>query len=737
MRKTFLGFIAGIVLTGLSGSALAQAFTENFDNITLLVGNGWFIQNNSSPLGSNTWFQGTPTTATPDPGPFNAFNGANNAYIGVNFASTTGGTGIISNWLVVPNRTLRNGDVFQFYTRKPTIGAGQTDFPDRLEVRLSTNGASANVGSTASGVGDFTTLLMSINPTLVTNVYPQTWTLFTITISGLPAPTSGRLAFRYFVTSAGPTGTNSDYIGIDNAVYTPYVCPSFTMTAGGALAAGTFGQSYGVSLSQTGALGAPNFAVTAGALPPGLALSASGSISGTAAAPGTFNFSVTVNDASGCSGSQAYSITIVPDVPGAPENANANAGDAQLNVTWNAPASDGGALITDYTATCTDGSNNFSGSALEPPITVTGLTNGTSYTCTVTATNSSGTGPASAPSSSVTPTGNQSITFDAQAGQTYSPGGSFAIDPPANASSGLAVSYGSSTTPVCTVSGTTVSIVAAGTCTLTADQAGDVAWNPAPQATQSLAIAQAGQSLTFPAQTVASHWIDAGSSFDIAPLASSAEPNAGEPIVYSSLDVGVCTVSGTTVTMVAVGACQIAADQAGNDNYTAAAQVSTQVMLVTPTEADLRIEKSVESPTARIGDTVVYSIVIGNDGPADATDVRVLDTPPARLDIATVVWECIEATGTACPVPNSDTGALDVTIPSLPEGATMRFELLGMVIPAAAPEDDFTQFHNTASIALPQGSGLTDPPANNESTIGVLVLPEAVFADGFETPPQP
>lgn len=251
--KTCLRTAALLLFAGLSGSVGAQAITENFDSVALLPGNGWFIQNNSTPVGTKSWFQGTPTNATSDPGPFNAFNGADNAYIGVDFASTAGGTGTISNWLVMPNRTLRNGDVLTFYTRKPTIGPGQTDFPDRLEVRLSTNGASTNVGAGAAATGDFTTLLLSINPTLVANVYPQTWTQYTITMSGLPAPTSGRTAFRYFVTSAGPTGANSDYIGIDAVQYTPYVCPAFTMTPGGALTGATWGQAYSTNLTQTGA----------------------------------------------------------------------------------------------------------------------------------------------------------------------------------------------------------------------------------------------------------------------------------------------------------------------------------------------------------------------------------------------------------------------------------------------------------------------------------------------------
>jgi len=301
-----LGFCAVIPF----GQANAQGFTEDFDNIGTLAGGGWSMLNSSVPVGLQAnWFQGTPTTATPTPGPFNAFNGAGNSYIAANFQLTTGNN-TISAWLITPNRTFRNGDVVTFYTRKPV--PNPTDFADRMQVRMSTNGASTNVGSGSAAVGDFTTLLLDINPTLTGGgAYPYSWTQYTITISGLPAPTSGRIAFRYFVTSGGPTGANSDYIGIDNVVYTPYVCPSFTMTAGGALTGGAAGAAYSTSLTQTGALGTPSYAVTAGALPPGLTLSSSGTISGTPTATGTFNFTATVSDASGCSGAQSYSITVV------------------------------------------------------------------------------------------------------------------------------------------------------------------------------------------------------------------------------------------------------------------------------------------------------------------------------------------------------------------------------------------------------------------------------------------
>jgi hypothetical protein len=195
------------------GTAGAADLTESFD---AWPPSGWATQNNSSPVGGQAqgWFVGTATTASPDPGPFNAFNGAANAYAAANFASTAGSNGAISSWLITPLQSgVTQGDTVSFYTRKPTIGPGQTDFPDRLEVRVSTGGA-CSPGSTASGVGDFTTLLVSVNPELTTGIYPQTWTMFTATLPPMP-PTTGCVGFRYFVTGGGPTGTNSDYIGLD------------------------------------------------------------------------------------------------------------------------------------------------------------------------------------------------------------------------------------------------------------------------------------------------------------------------------------------------------------------------------------------------------------------------------------------------------------------------------------------------------------------------------------------
>ena len=110
---------------------------------------------------------------------------------------------------------------------------------------------------------------------------------------------------------------------------------------------------------------------------------------------------VTATNAVGTGAASAASNSVTPStIPGAPTIGTATAGNAQVIISFIAPAFNGGVAITGYIATCGTRSNSGGSS----PITVTGLANGAAVTCTVMAINSNGNSLASAASNSVTPT---------------------------------------------------------------------------------------------------------------------------------------------------------------------------------------------------------------------------------------------------------------------------------------------------------------------------------------------
>jgi hypothetical protein len=220
-------FISLTVLASLATGAMAQSFFDGFNGAdfsgntpaggTIISAVTWNAFNNSSPVGTTGWFNGNTSVFAPHEG---------TGYIGANFNNTTGAN-TIDNWLMSPVRSFQNGDVISFFTR---TGASPQTWPDRLHLRLSLSGASTNIN-------DFGIILLSVNPNLSTTGYPGTWTQFSATITGLSGATNGRFAFNYNVTNGGPSGANSDYIGIDSVNYQAVPEPATLAALGlGALA---------------------------------------------------------------------------------------------------------------------------------------------------------------------------------------------------------------------------------------------------------------------------------------------------------------------------------------------------------------------------------------------------------------------------------------------------------------------------------------------------------------------
>ena len=178
---------------------------EGFDDIGTLAGDGWVQTNNSSPIGTTGWFQG-------NPGIFEAYSGADTSYIAANYLNADAG-GAISNWLISPVVELSSSSVLSFWTRSTDL-AGE-DYHDSLEVRVSKKD-STDVGSSFDSVGDFSTLLLTINPAFAAGTYKNEWTLYTLSLAdfGFGGAIDGRFAFRYIIDD---TTAHGDYIGIDSA----------------------------------------------------------------------------------------------------------------------------------------------------------------------------------------------------------------------------------------------------------------------------------------------------------------------------------------------------------------------------------------------------------------------------------------------------------------------------------------------------------------------------------------
>ncbi|MHB1056908.1 MAG: putative Ig domain-containing protein [Rhodanobacter sp.] len=351
--------------------------------------------------------------------------------------------------IVVSPSSLPQGTVNSPYSQTITASGGTAPYTYVLQSGTLPAGMTLSSGGVLSGTptqaGPFTFAVQANDST-----------------TGPSAPYHNNTPASYTLTIAGPTITLS-----------PSSLPNATVAT-----------AYSQSLSASGGTAPYSFSVTAGAVPIGMTLAPDGTLSGTPIIAGDFSFTATATDAQSFTGQQSYTVHVAAIAPGAPTGASATAGDSQASVSFTAPASDGGSPINSYTVTSSPGGLTASGTA--SPITVAGLTNGTSYTFTVTATNTAGTGGPSAPSNAVTPKGAQTIIFSNPGTQNFGTSPTLT----ASASSSLPVTFSSSTTGVCSItSGGALTFASSGTCTINADQAGNGTYLAAPQVSQSFTVA--------------------------------------------------------------------------------------------------------------------------------------------------------------------------------------------------------------------------------------------------------
>jgi uncharacterized protein (TIGR03382 family) len=167
----------------------------------------------------------------------------------------------------------------------------------------------------------------------------------------------------------------------------------------------------------------------------------------------------------------------------------------------------------------------------------------------------------------------QSITFAALADRQMTEG-AFSVSATGGAS-GNAVTF-STVSTACSVTGTTVTLVSAGTCALQADQAGNADYAAASPVSRSFTVSRADQTLAFPAISSFS-W--GGGSATLAATASS-----GRAVIYS-VSSGPCSVTGNTLTASAPGVCEVAANQPGDASYNAAPEATATTTVTSASQA--------------------------------------------------------------------------------------------------------------------------------------------------------
>jgi len=375
----------------------------------------------------------------------------------------------------------------------PGLPAFALDAPSNVAVvtnsaaDAATNAGAAKVTWTAVAAADaYTVVATSAGQTTRTG---STASCANNTCTSYVSDLTGGQAYEFVVTSLD-TGTNTQ-AAATGVNFTAQTIPTAPTVSAPTVADGQVTLTWGAPTS-TGGLPITEYVVTDGAGNTATKAAGSSTHTFTGLTNGTgYTFTVKAKNALGYSQATSFSTATPVSVPSTPAQPAVSGSSGSVTATWTAPAT-GGSAITGYkvyllksgVASASDlnvGSGTFTK-------TFTGLADG-SYTVQVIATNSIGDSPRSNQSGAVAlgSSLSQSITFNAPADKTLP--GSFTLS--ATATSGLAVSFASTTSATCTVSGLTLTLVSAGSCSITASQSGDATYNAAADVVRTFTITAA------------------------------------------------------------------------------------------------------------------------------------------------------------------------------------------------------------------------------------------------------
>ena len=160
--------------------------------------------------------------------------------------------------------------------------------------------------------------------------------------------------------------------------------------------------------------------------------------------------------------------------------------------------------------------------------------------------------------------GDQTISYNSTALLPKVGGSNYTVS--ASSNSALTLSLASATAGVCTISGSVVTFVASGTCTINADQAGTTNWNAATQTAQTFSVGKGDQTITFTSTAPTSANVSGATYTPVATSTSAGTPT----FTIDAASSPVCSITGGVVSFNSVGNCKVLANQVGNDNWNAA-----------------------------------------------------------------------------------------------------------------------------------------------------------------------